>query len=92
MVWAHVKLDTSQSGEIVPYILGESINSCPDELNSTLNSDRGDEPDQVVPLDFNNSLFDSIVRSNSERYGTDLNQDSCTSENPTYTQKLDGIA
>ena len=63
MVWAHLKLDTNDKEEILPYLKSSTVNEHPEELLS----DRGSEEDKPVsPVEVSSdSIFEEPILSES---------------------------
>ena len=82
MVWAHVKLDTNNPDEIVPY-LQSTINESPEEFLGKNNSFSYSQISSNTPKvlhEHSKSLFEDNQREEHDEF-----------ETPTFGDKLDGI-
>jgi hypothetical protein len=84
MVWAHLKLDTNDKEEILPYLKRDTINEGSDEHITEHNSESQD--DKISPLAYSaNSIFESYRNNRgSQRHAKPLDP-------TTFCHKLDSI-
>jgi hypothetical protein len=81
MVWAHFKLDTYNSEDILPYLKGSTINELPEEL---LGQNEKDKPVTTREV-LSNSIFEESEDSEStQRHDEPL-------DSTTFCSKLDSI-
>jgi hypothetical protein len=85
MVWAHLKLDTHNKEEILPYLMSSTINELPEE--NLLNQHTAEKDTNKFSPEFSSmSIFEESEHSEST-----MQRNCKLLESPTFCEKLDSF-